>query len=78
MAFSVDEERSIHAISRKSFEKAAKEAGLGTKMAMNCFHAMVSGFKRARISAGKELKYHWQSFLHPYLRDENGDFTESP
>ncbi|MCD8196903.1 MAG: HipA domain-containing protein [Lachnospiraceae bacterium] len=56
MAFSIGGERNIHAISRKSFEKAAKEVGLGAKMAMNRFDAMVSDFEKALISAGKELK----------------------
>ncbi len=56
MAFSVGGEHNIHAISRKSFEKAAKEIGLGAKMAMNRFDAMVFGFEKALISAGEELK----------------------
>ncbi|MCD8197279.1 MAG: hypothetical protein LUE24_09010 [Lachnospiraceae bacterium] len=56
MAFSIGGKRNIHAISRKSFEKAAKEVGLGAKMAINRFDAMISGFEKALISAGKELK----------------------
>ncbi|MCD8198331.1 MAG: hypothetical protein LUE24_14400 [Lachnospiraceae bacterium] len=50
MAFNVGGERNIHAISRKSFEKTAKEVGLGAKMAMNHFDVMVSGFEKALIS----------------------------
>lgn len=46
----------IHKITRDSFEKAASQVGLGAKMAMKRFDAMVKGFADAMTQAKEELK----------------------
>ncbi len=56
MAFSVDGKRNIHAISKMSFEKSAKEIELGAKIAMNRFDAMVSDFEKHSYLQAKNLK----------------------
>ena len=43
-------------ITRDSFEKAASQIGLGTKMAMKRFDTMVTGFASAMNRAKEELK----------------------
>lgn len=56
MALSVDGIYNINEITRESFENATVQIGLGTKMAMKRFDAMVSGFSDAINQAKAELK----------------------
>lgn len=56
MALSIDGICNINEITRASFEKAASQVGLGSKMAMKRFDAMVNGFVNAINQAKEELK----------------------
>jgi serine/threonine-protein kinase HipA len=56
MAFSIDGIYSIHNITRESFEKEARNVGLGRKMAMKRFDTMVGKFPEALKMASEELK----------------------
>ena len=56
MALRINGICNINEITRDSFEKAASSVGLGTKMAMKRFDAMVSGFVSAISRAKEELK----------------------
>ena len=55
MAFSIDGIYNINEITRESFEKMTKQIGLGSKMAMGRFDAMVDGFDAALNRAKEEL-----------------------
>lgn len=56
MALSIDGKYNINDISRESFEKAAVQIGIGAKMAMRRFDAMVNGFIDALKAAKEELR----------------------
>ena len=56
MALSNDGKYNINEISRESFEKATTQIGLGTKIAMRRFDAMVNGFIDALEQAKRELE----------------------
>ena len=56
MALSIDGICNINEITRTSFEKAASQVGIGPKMAMMRFDAMVNGFVDAINQAKEELK----------------------
>lgn len=56
MALSINGSCNINEITRESFEKAATQVGIGTKIAMKRFDAMVNGFTDAINRAKKELK----------------------
>ncbi|MGN0962866.1 MAG: type II toxin-antitoxin system HipA family toxin [Clostridia bacterium] len=56
MALRINGICNINEITRDSFEKAASQVGLGTKMAMKRFDAMVNGFVSAIRRAKEELK----------------------
>lgn len=56
MALSIDGIYNIHEITRASFEKTAFQVGIGSKMAMKRFDAMVNGFVNAINQAKRELK----------------------
>lgn len=56
MALSIDGICNINEITRASFEKAASQVGLGSKMAMKRFDDMVNGFVNAINQAKEELK----------------------
>ena len=56
MALHINGICNINEITRDSFEKAASQVGLGTKMAMKRFDAMVNGFVSAIRRAKEELK----------------------
>jgi serine/threonine-protein kinase HipA len=56
MALSIDGKYNINEISRESFEKATTQIGLGTKIAMRRFDAMVNGFTDALEQAKRELE----------------------
>lgn len=56
MALSIDGICDINEITRESFEKAAHQVGIGAKMAMKRFDAMVNGFAGAINRAKDELK----------------------
>jgi len=56
MALSIDGIYNINKITRASFEKAASQVGIGPKMAMKRFDAMVKGFGDAINQAKGELK----------------------
>uniref|UniRef100_UPI004055E0C4 HipA domain-containing protein n=1 Tax=Agathobacter sp. TaxID=2021311 RepID=UPI004055E0C4 len=56
MALSIDGLCNINEITRASFEKAAAQVGIGPKMAMKRFDAMVNGFVDAINQAKEELK----------------------
>ena len=62
MALSINGICNINEITRDSFEKAASQVGLGAKMAMKRFDAMVTGFFSAMTRAKEELKL--QGFEH--------------
>lgn len=62
MAIAINGTCNINEISREDFEKAASEVGLGAKMAMKRFDAMVNGFTDAINRAKGELKA--QGFEH--------------
>ncbi|MCD8326464.1 MAG: type II toxin-antitoxin system HipA family toxin [Lachnospiraceae bacterium] len=47
MAFGIGGERNLYSLSRTSFERAARDVGLGVRMAMRRFDTMVSGFEEA-------------------------------
>ncbi len=47
MAFSIGGELNIYSVSRKSFEQAARDAGIGVRMAMNRFDVMAARFEAA-------------------------------
>lgn len=55
MALAVNGICNINEISRESFEKAASQVGIGAKMAMKRFDAMVNGFVDAMNKAKEEL-----------------------
>ena len=55
MAFSIGGTYSIDEIGKEHFKRAAKEAGLGEKMAMRHFEAMVGHFKSALHESAEEL-----------------------
>ncbi|MDO4939811.1 MAG: type II toxin-antitoxin system HipA family toxin [Lachnospiraceae bacterium] len=55
LAFRIGGELNIDNVSRDSFKLAAKECGLGEKMAMARFDKMVSGFEQALIESAREL-----------------------
>ena len=56
MALSINGSCNINEITRESFEKAATQVGIGTKIAMKRFDAMVKGFTNAINQAKKELQ----------------------
>ena len=56
MALSIGGICNINEITRASFEKAASQVGIGPKMAMKRFDAMVKGFETAINQAKEELK----------------------
>ena len=56
MALSIDGIYNINKITRASFEKTASQVGIGTKMAIKRFDAMVKGFGDAINQAKEELK----------------------
>lgn len=56
MALGIYGIHNINEITRESFEKTAVQVGMGTKMAMKRFDAMVSGFSDAMNRAKAELK----------------------
>lgn len=56
MALRIDGICNINEITRTSFEKAASQVGIGPKMAMKRFDAMVKGFGDAINQAKEELK----------------------
>jgi len=56
MALSIDGICNINEITRASFEKTASQVGIGPKMAMERFDAMVNGFVDAMNQAKEELK----------------------
>lgn len=56
MALGIGGERTLSSISRKTFEKAAKEAGLGVRMAMNRFDAMAAHMEDALKFASETLE----------------------
>ena len=56
MALSINGSCNINEITRESFEKAAAQVGIGTKIAMKRFDAMVKGFTNAINQAKKELQ----------------------
>lgn len=56
MALSIDGDCNIHEISRNSFENAASQIGIGSKMAMKRFDNMVNKFIGALEQAKDELK----------------------
>ena len=56
MAIGINGISNIKEITRASFEKAATEVGIGPKIAMKRFDAMVNGFADAINSAKEELK----------------------
>lgn len=56
MAISIDGIININQITRESFEKAAVQTGIGTKIAMQRFDTMASGFVHAINRAKEELK----------------------
>ena len=56
MELSINGICNINEITRDSFEKAASQIGLGAKMAMKRFDAMVTGFSGAMTRAKEELK----------------------
>lgn len=56
MALSINGICNINEITRESFEKAASQIGIGTKMAMRRFDVMVNGFTDAINRAKEELK----------------------
>ena len=56
MALSINGICNINEITRDSFEKAAIQVGIGSKMAMKRFDAMVNGFVAAINYAEEELK----------------------
>lgn len=56
MALSIDGIYNINKITRASFEKTASQVGIGPKMAMKRFDAMVKGFGNAINQAKEELK----------------------
>ena len=55
MSISINGITNINEISRSSFAKAAKEAGIGSKIAMARFDDMVAGFSDALTCAKEEL-----------------------
>lgn len=55
MALSVDGKYNINEISRESFANAADQIGIGTKIALRRFDAMVNGFTDALKQANLEL-----------------------
>lgn len=55
MAISINGIYDINEITRESFEKAASQVGIGSKMAMKRFDVMVNGFEDAINQAKKEL-----------------------
>ena len=55
MAFSIDSIYNINKITREAFENMTKEIGLGSRMAMGRFDAMVDGFDAALNRAKEEL-----------------------
>lgn len=55
MALSIDGKYNINEISRESFANAADQVGIGTKIAMKRFGAMVNGFTDALKQANLEL-----------------------
>ena len=56
MALSIDGIYNINKITRASFEKTASQVGIGPKIAMKRFDAMVKGFGNAINQAKEELK----------------------
>ena len=56
MALSINGICNINEITRESFEKAASQVGIGTRMAMKRFDAMVYGFSDAMNKAKEELQ----------------------
>ncbi|MCD7751197.1 MAG: type II toxin-antitoxin system HipA family toxin [Lachnospiraceae bacterium] len=56
MAFGIGGERNLYSVSRKSFERAARDAGLGVGIAMKRFDTMVSGFEEAVNQASQSLE----------------------
>ena len=55
MAFSIGEAKALDDISRDSFRAAAREAGLGERMAMRRFDAMAARFRKALHESATEL-----------------------
>ena len=55
MSISINGITNINEISRSSFAEAAKEAGIGSKIAMARFDDMVAGFSDALTCAKEEL-----------------------
>lgn len=55
MAFSIGGAQSVDEISRESFRKAAREAGLGEKMALRRYDTITEKFKAALHSSAREL-----------------------
>ena len=55
MAFSIGEATALDDISRDSFRAAAREAGLGERMAMRRFDAMAARFRKALHESAAEL-----------------------
>ena len=58
MSLSIDGITNIYDITRESFERAASQVGLGVKMAMSRFDAMVNDFTKALYLAKEELFTH--------------------
>ena len=56
MAFNIGGEKDITKIKRKSFEQAAKDAGIGINVAMGILDEMCSAFPKALRESAKELK----------------------
>jgi serine/threonine-protein kinase HipA len=57
MAFAIGNAKWIEDVTLESFRLAAKEAGLGERMAMNRLDEMVNRFRPAIISAAETLKH---------------------
>ena len=55
MAFSIGEAKALDDISRDSFRAAAREAGLGERMAMRRFDEMAARFRKALHESATEL-----------------------
>ena len=55
MAFSIGGVFSLDALTRDCFRKAAREAGLGEKMALRRFDAMAARFREALHDSAKQL-----------------------
>jgi len=55
MAIGIDGKYNINEISRESFKNTANQVGIGTKIAMSRFDALVHGFPEALNKANREL-----------------------